>query len=113
MNAIKISNLILAFVLELLALIILSYWGFSLPLNPSINILLGIAVPIVLILVWGRWCAPKSPYRLVGIHLFLPKSLIFIGVVWCLIQLHFFAYAFVFAFFVILHLGISSYFKIL
>lgn len=70
-------------------------------------------MPIIFILVWGRWFAPKSPYRLVGIHLFLLKILIFIGVVWCLIQLHSFVYAFVFAFFVILHLRISCYIKIL
>jgi hypothetical protein len=51
------------FLLELCALAALAYWGAT--TGPVwLNVVLGIGLPLLVALVWGRWAAPRSAHRL-------------------------------------------------
>ena len=113
MTIIKIANYGLAFLLEMSALFILGYWGFHLQADKTIRIFVGILAPLAMIVIWGIWCAPTSTHRLDGIWLLLIKCLIFAIVTYCLFSMKLTAFAVTFGFLVILHLGLSLYFKTL
>src|SRR3954451_13717807 len=66
MEAIKAINLGLAFVLELVMIAALGYWGFQASDNILIRLLLGIGAPLIAILIWAKYNAPKSATRLQG-----------------------------------------------
>jgi hypothetical protein len=53
----------LAFVFELLALVALSWWGFHLGPNTADHVLLGIGMPLLAIVLWGLFAAPRSAVR--------------------------------------------------
>jgi hypothetical protein len=65
-SALKSTNLGLAFLLELAVLAALIYWGFATGSNIFIKIVLGIGVPLVAIIVWAVFGAPRSARRLQG-----------------------------------------------
>ena len=62
----KQANLLLALLLELGVLAALAYWGFVTGATLSVKIVLGIGAPIVAVIVWAIWGAPRSPHRLQG-----------------------------------------------
>lgn len=113
MRLLKNTNLGVAFLLELLAILILAYWGFTFSASKILSISLGVLVPILLIIIWSIWCAPSSAYRLEGIGLILLKCLLFGSIVLCLININHLLLALIFALTVILNLGVSLYFKTL
>jgi hypothetical protein len=59
----KAANLALKFLLELAALAAFAYWGAKTG-SGAVSILLAIAAPLAMIVVWGRFAAPRSPTRL-------------------------------------------------
>lgn len=61
-TAIKNTNLALAFLLELAMLAAYGYWGFQTGDGTFVKIVLGIGVPIVVIILWGLFEAPRA-YR--------------------------------------------------
>jgi hypothetical protein len=61
----------LAFVIEVLALVALGWWGFS------VNPLLGIAAPLAAIILWGLFAAPKARYQVGLVVVLLVKDLVF------------------------------------
>lgn len=64
------------FLLELCALAALAYWGaVTGPL--VVNVLLGIAAPLVAATVWGTWAAPRSSRRLAGTARLAVESAVF------------------------------------
>ncbi|MBX3080137.1 MAG: YrdB family protein [Anaerolineae bacterium] len=71
------ANLALSFLLELVALVALGYWGFQASDNTLLKFILGLGAPILLIVVWGMWLAPKSSRRLRRPWLQIVKLLVF------------------------------------
>lgn len=61
MNAYRALNLGLAFLLELLALAALCFWGFHIGSSTAIHIVLGIALPVVAAVLWGLFAAGGGP----------------------------------------------------
>lgn len=72
MKEMKFINSGLRFLLEILALIILGYWGFHYS-----GIILGIGTPILLAVVWGTFGSPKAPYKLEGFSRLLLEIAVF------------------------------------
>ncbi|GAB4013225.1 YrdB family protein [Nocardioides ultimimeridianus] len=56
-------NLGLKFVLELCAIGLLAAWGLRTG-HGALAPVLGVAAPLAMILVWGRYAAPRAPRRL-------------------------------------------------
>ena len=63
----KNANLALAFLLELGVLAALGYWGFQTGQGLIAKIALGIGAPLIAVVVWGIFGAPKSAWQLKGI----------------------------------------------
>jgi hypothetical protein len=59
----KPANLALKFGLELAALAALAYWGTTLH-GAAVSALVAIAAPLAMIVLWGRFAAPRSSRRL-------------------------------------------------
>ena len=57
---VKNTNLGLAFLLELVMLAAYGYWGFQVGDNTLVHILLGIGVPVVVIILWSLFEAPRA-----------------------------------------------------
>lgn len=77
MNALKMLNLGVRFLLELCMLAAVGYWGFKTQ-SGVMRIVLGIGLPLLFIVIWGLFVAPKAIYPLHGIpHMVL--SLILLG----------------------------------
>jgi hypothetical protein len=57
------ANELLAFVVELVALACLSWWGFSTGHGWLPHFLLGVGVPLVAIALWALFAAPKARLR--------------------------------------------------
>jgi len=64
MNFIKQINLLVSFLLELGLIILAGLWGFQQGESSLMRYVLVIAVPAVIILLWGIWAAPKSKRRM-------------------------------------------------
>lgn len=60
----KAANLAVRFLLELCALAALAVWGWQVPDQIVVSVLLAIAAPLVAATVWGLWVAPKAGHRL-------------------------------------------------
>jgi uncharacterized protein DUF2568 len=77
MDILKTLNLAVRFLLELCMLAAVGYWGFKTRAG-LMRIVLGIGLPILLIVIWSLFVAPKAAYPLRGIpHMLL--SLILLG----------------------------------
>lgn len=53
----------LAFFFEILALVAISWWGFHIGPNAVDHFLLGIGAPLLAIVLWGLFAAPRSAVR--------------------------------------------------
>ncbi|MEZ5114786.1 MAG: YrdB family protein [Candidatus Nanopelagicales bacterium] len=52
------------FLLELATLAALAVAGFTGPGSPVLKVVLGVGLPVLAALAWGRWVAPKATHRL-------------------------------------------------
>jgi len=77
MAALKSSNLIMTFLLELAMLAALAYWGLQTDASLPVRIALGIGTPLVVALIWARFMAPKSTRRLTGRAYLVLKFILF------------------------------------
>lgn len=59
----RAANLGLKFLLELCAIGLLCAWGLRTG-DGWLGVVLGIGAPAVMVLVWGRYAAPRAPQRL-------------------------------------------------
>ena len=64
MEIVKVMNLAIAFLLELVMLVIFGYWGYQHGAGPVLKYVLSGALLLLAILLWGYWAAPKSKHRL-------------------------------------------------
>jgi hypothetical protein len=77
MEALKAANLAAAFILELCALGALAYWGFNASENPLIRLILGVGAPLIMIVIWGIFLAPKSSRHFKEPALSVAKLIVF------------------------------------
>lgn len=110
MNLIKNGNIAIAFLIEIFAIFILGYWGFTFQSNKVIRATVSLLAPMLMIIIWSIWCAPSSNYRLEGLWLVGLKCLLFGIVVCCLLSMKQPSAAIVLGAIVALNLGLSSYF---
>lgn len=59
-----VANEGLAFVLEIVALAALAWWGFRTGSGPVVPTLLGVGAPLLAAVVWGLFAAPRARVRL-------------------------------------------------
>ena len=57
------ANELLAFMVELTALACLSWWGFTVGHGPGPHILFGVGTPLLGIVLWWLFAAPKARLR--------------------------------------------------
>jgi hypothetical protein len=88
LTMLKNANLLLAFLLELCVLVALGYWGFQTGQGILVKILLGIGVPVVAIVVWGMFGAPRSDWQLKGVWYLLLKVVFFGAAIAALFAAH-------------------------
>jgi Protein of unknown function (DUF2568) len=62
-GALKSINLAISFLLELALLGTVAFWGFSLTLPLLGRVLLGLALPIVVVVLWALFLAPRAKWR--------------------------------------------------
>jgi hypothetical protein len=60
MDGIKSSNLALRFLLELASLVAFVYWGFRVGQGRTVQSLLGIGVPLLVIVIWAVFVSPNA-----------------------------------------------------
>lgn len=53
----------LAFLFEIAALVAISWWGFHIGDNTADHVLLGLGAPLLAIVLWGLFAAPRSAVR--------------------------------------------------
>lgn len=80
MDALKMLNLGVRFLLELCLLAAVGYWGFKTQSSWPMRILFGIGLPILIAILWGMFVSPKAMYALSGAsHLTLELVLLASG----------------------------------
>lgn len=77
MDLLKAVNLALTFFLELAMLAALGYWGFRASDSVPVQLLLGLGAPLIAILIWARFMAPKATSHLTGLPYLLLKAVLF------------------------------------
>ncbi len=73
----KSINAGVAFLLELCMLVMLGIWGFQASSENVVRVILGIGAPLLAIILWGMFLAPRSNRRLTGIPYIILKFIIF------------------------------------
>jgi Protein of unknown function (DUF2568) len=64
MNALKIANLALAFLLEICALAAFAWWGYQTGQGTLAKIALAVGAPLVVAVFWGLFVAPRAVFTL-------------------------------------------------
>lgn len=77
MTSVRAINLAIKFGLEVVAVAAFAYWGTTIG-GVATAIVLGIAAPLVAIVLWARFAAPRSEQRL-PLHLRVPFELTVFG----------------------------------
>lgn len=77
MDATKLLNLSIRFLLELCVLAAVGYWGFRTGSTWLLKVLLGIGAPLLIAVVWGMFGAPKASYHLSGLRLLALEVIVF------------------------------------
>ncbi|HEU0291564.1 MAG TPA: YrdB family protein [Anaerolineales bacterium] len=66
MDALKMLNLLVRFLLELCMLAAVGYWGFKTQSGWLMKVLFGIGLPVLIAVLWGLFLAPRATYPLMG-----------------------------------------------
>ena len=64
MQAVKLANMGLRFVLEMCALGLLAFWGYHAAGETGVGVALGAGVALLFAAVWGLLASPKAPVSL-------------------------------------------------
>ncbi|MFE7617197.1 YrdB family protein [Streptomyces sp. NPDC057496] len=70
------ANELLAFLVELAALVMLSWWGFTAGDGTTVHLLLGIGAPAAAAAVWGLFAAPRARFPLPLVGVLLVKAVV-------------------------------------
>lgn len=71
------ANEALAFLLELVMLAGLAWWGASLPASLISRVLLAVAAPLAAAIVWGLFAAPRARFRMSAAGVLVVKAVVF------------------------------------
>lgn len=72
------ANLALSFLLELALIASLAYAGDQVAGNSDVlAVVLGVLLPVIAIVIWSRFAAPRAPRRLAGLRLLALKFVLF------------------------------------
>lgn len=63
MDALRATNLAVKFALEIAAVTAFAYWGATVS-SGAVAVVLAVAAPLIAIVLWGRFAAPRAPRRL-------------------------------------------------
>lgn len=63
-TALAWANSGVRFLLEIVALVVVGYWGYTLGGTRAVKLGVGIGLPLVIAAVWGLFGSPAAPYRL-------------------------------------------------
>lgn len=77
MDALKMLNLAIRFLLELCMLAAVGYWGFKTHSTWLLKILFGIGLPVLIAVLWGLFLAPKATRPLSGVSFFALEVVLF------------------------------------
>jgi hypothetical protein len=77
LSVLKNANLALAFFLELGVLAALGYWGFYSGQGTLAKVALGIGAPVVAVVVWACFGAPRATWHLQGFWFFILRIVFF------------------------------------
>ena len=77
MDALKMMNLALRFLLELCMLAAVAFWGFKTQNNWLMKIFLGIGLPVLIATLWGMFLAPKATRPLSGVSFLSLEMILF------------------------------------
>ncbi|WP_333773577.1 YrdB family protein [Streptomyces sp. IBSBF 3136] len=58
-----VANELLAFLIEIVALGLLGWWGFTTSGDAGVSVVLGLGTPAVAAALWGLFAAPRAPLR--------------------------------------------------
>jgi hypothetical protein len=77
MDALKMLNLAVRFLLELCMLAAVAFWGFKTQNSWLMKILLGIGLPVLIAILWGMFLAPRATHRLSGAPFYTLELILF------------------------------------
>jgi hypothetical protein len=72
-----VANEALAFLLEIIALGALAYWGFHVGHGMAAKVALGIGAPVLAAVVWGLFAAPRARFKVPLAAVLVVKALVF------------------------------------
>jgi hypothetical protein len=101
-------NELLAFLLEILALLILADWGWHRGASTGTRLLQAIAAPLVAAVVWGLFAAPKARFRVSLSAQLVVKGLVFGAATWALFELRMPVLAVLFALVVVVNTAAAT-----
>jgi hypothetical protein len=76
---VRLVNEGLAFLLELLALAALAYWGVKTGDGVALKVVLGLGTPVLAAVVWGLFAAPRATFGLPLAGVLAVKAVVFGG----------------------------------
>lgn len=97
----KAVTLIVRFVLELILLFSLGYWGFHLKGSFFLQFVVGLGLPVAAAIVWGLFISPKASGRVPLFAVLIMEAVLFAAAVLCLIQSGFTVFAVIFTAFAV------------
>lgn len=87
MNPVRALSDVLAFALELVALVVLAWWGSGLGPTLLTHVVGAVVAPLLFILLWARWLAPRAARRLPMPWLVVAKLALYAAPVLALVAL--------------------------
>lgn len=85
---IKYINSTIVFIIELGMLASFAYFGYQIGNHSWSKIVLAIALPMVIIIIWGYWIAPKSAHRFRMPYVAIVRLLLFLIAAYLLYHLN-------------------------
>jgi hypothetical protein len=73
------ANETVAFLIELAALAALAWWGFTTGNSAPVHVTLGLGLPLIAVVVWALFAAPKSKVKMPMAGVLAVKALVFGG----------------------------------
>ncbi|WNS75776.1 YrdB family protein [Bacillus sp. DTU_2020_1000418_1_SI_GHA_SEK_038] len=78
LESLKLVNVILRFLLELIGLTVYGYWGYKLGTTAIMRWGLAAGIPFMIAVVWGLFGSPKATFQLSGLSHLLLEACIFL-----------------------------------